>query len=61
MTSLTKQLGVNEMTDIIIRFVADYGYLPIITVDGKEVYRGEFKKTAQEAFDRAFAMKDKVQ
>lgn len=30
------------MTDMIIRYVDGYGYLPIVVVDGKEVYRGEF-------------------
>jgi hypothetical protein len=33
------------MTDLIIREVPGRGWLPIIEVDGKETYRGEFKKT----------------
>ena len=33
------------MIDIIIRVVPDYGFLPILEKDGKEVYRGEFQKT----------------
>ena len=33
------------MIDFIIRLVPGHGYLPIITKDGKEFYRGEFKKT----------------
>lgn len=48
------------MTDIIIRKVPHYGWLPIITIDGEEKYRGEFQKTAQLALERALAMKDKV-
>lgn len=48
------------MLDIIIRQVPNYGYLPIITVDGVEKYRGEFQKTAQLALERALSMKDKV-
>lgn len=48
------------MLDIIIRQVPDYGYLPIITVDGEEKYRGEFQKTAQLALEKALAMIDKV-
>lgn len=36
--------------DIIIRYVKVYGYLGILIIDGKEVYRtGDFKKTSQEA------------
>jgi hypothetical protein len=39
--------------DIIIREVKNYGYIPIVKdEDGKEVYRGEFQPTAQEALDR---------
>jgi hypothetical protein len=47
--------------DLITRFVDGYGWLPIITFDGKEIYRGEFKPTAQEAFDKCcdFAAKYK--
>lgn len=47
------------MTDIIVRFVPNYGYLPILIADGKEVYRGDFQKTAQQAFDRAFIQLEK--
>ena len=39
--------------DIVVRCVPSYGYLPIVTVDGKEVYRGEFQPDAQSAFERA--------
>lgn len=39
--------------DIIIRVVPNYGFLPIITLNYQEVYRGEFKNSAQEACDRA--------
>ena len=31
------------MTDYIIRFVDGYGYMPIVEVDGVEVYRGEYQ------------------
>lgn len=34
------------MKDYVIREVPGYGYLPIVQVDGVEVYRGEFKETA---------------
>ena len=37
------------MTDYILRFVDGLGYLPIIEIDGKETYRGEYQKTAEDA------------
>lgn len=37
------------MLDLIIRHVPGYGYLPLIEIDGKEVYRGEMWPTAGEA------------
>jgi hypothetical protein len=48
------------MLDIIIRTVPNYGYLPIITVDGEEKYRGEFKSTAALALSAAEAMLEKL-
>lgn len=42
-----------EMCDVIVRYVPHYGYLPIVTIDEKEVYRGEFQSQAYEAFDLA--------
>lgn len=51
-----------EYIDITIRFVPNYGFLPIIQVGQKntedEVYRGEFKATPQEAFDKAIVRFD---
>lgn len=44
------------MTDIIIRKVPNYGWLPIIMIDGKEQYRGEFRKTAEVALQYAQTM-----
>ena len=37
------------MSDCIIRIVNGYGYLPIITFNENEYYRGSFKKTISEA------------
>ena len=37
------------MTDLIIRFVEGYGFLPIIEVDGEEIYRGEYQLTSEVA------------
>lgn len=37
------------MTDMIVRIVDGYGYLPIVEVDGKEVFRGSFKEKAVDA------------
>lgn len=36
-------------TDLVARFVPGYGYLPIVTKNNKEVYRGEFQRSALEA------------
>ena len=53
--------------DYTVRFVPNYGYLPIVTVrihEGfggeKELYRGEFKTTAVLAFAAAYGMTDKL-
>lgn len=42
-----------DYVDIKIRCVKGYGYLPIVDVDGEEVYRGEFKENMDRAFKRA--------
>lgn len=36
-------------TEFIIRVVVGYGYLPILKVSGREVYRGEYAKTPEQA------------
>lgn len=43
------------MTDIIIRYVEGYNYLPIIQKDGKEIYRGEFQDTPLGALNKCTA------
>ncbi len=40
------------MTDIIIRHVPSLGYLPILEIDGTEVYRGEYKTTPKQALQK---------
>lgn len=37
------------MIDFVIRLVPYYGYLPIVMLDQKEVFRGSFKETPAEA------------
>lgn len=38
------------MTDLIVRCVGGYGFLPIVkTADGEEIYRGEFQLNAHDA------------
>jgi len=44
------------MTDLIVRVVEGYGYLPIIVQDGKEVYRGEFQETAELALSKLISI-----
>ena len=36
-----------DYVDFVVRYVPSYGYLPILFINGKEVMRGEFKKTAE--------------
>ena len=48
------------MIDIIIRIVPGYGFLPIITKDGKELYRGEFTQSAELALSKAEVMLEKI-
>jgi len=44
------------MTDYILRYVEDVGYLPILRVDNAEVYRGEYHDTYQGALDTLMGM-----
>lgn len=39
------------MIEMIQRRVRNYGWLPIIMENGKEVYRGEYKQTPAEALE----------
>ena len=41
------------MRTLRIDYIPDYGYLPSVTDDGREVYRGEFRDTPEEALERA--------
>ena len=38
------------MIDFTARFVDDLGYLPMLIIDGIEVYRGEYRPTLLSAF-----------
>ena len=49
MESCKDCLKIKKDSDLIIRVVHGCGYLPILTIDGKEVYRGEFRKTPEQA------------
>lgn len=40
-----------EYLDITVRFVPNYGWLPIISQDGKERFRGSFYKTQELAYE----------
>ena len=42
----------DPIMDFVIRCVPGYGFLPIIKEDEKEVYRGEFQKSADLAFNK---------
>jgi len=44
-----------EYYDITVRYVPNYGWLPIIFVVGKERFRGSFYKTREQAFAVAAA------
>ena len=35
--------------DLICRYVPNYGWLPIVLVEGKEFFRGSFQPTAEAA------------
>lgn len=39
-----------EYLDITVRFVPMYGWLPIISINGKEKFRGSFYKTQALAY-----------
>ena len=41
------------MRTLRIDYIQDYGFLPSVTDDGREVYRGEFRDTPEEALERA--------
>ncbi len=41
------------MRTLHIAHITNYGYLPSVTDDGREVYRGEFRDTPEEALERA--------
>ena len=41
------------MRTLRIDYIPDYGFLPSVTDDGREVYRGEFRDTPEEALERA--------
>jgi hypothetical protein len=46
-----------QFVDFTVRFVPKFGYLPILVSDtGKELYRGEFKYVAKDAFEAALKM-----
>ena len=49
------------MTDLIVRIVEGYGFLPIIEIDGKEVYRGEYQETAGEALVKCLVRVEELQ
>lgn len=58
-------MGKIEYYDIVVRFVPHYGYLPIVIAydekhSSEEVYRGEFKKTSDDAFKRANEVASKL-
>ena len=46
--------------DFVVRKVDSKRYIPIIMLDDKEVYRGEFKETPQEALEKCVEMASKV-
>ena len=48
------------MTDLIVRVVPGYGYLPIVKIDDKEVSRGEFQPSPLEALDKAFLAAERL-
>lgn len=41
------------MIETMQRHVKNYGWLPLIFEDGKEIHRGEFKQTPAEALEAA--------
>lgn len=46
-----------EFVDFTVRYVPSVGYLPmLVNENGKELYRGEFKTTAQAALKASLAM-----
>lgn len=46
-----------EFIDFTVRYIPSYGYLPLIVNENrKELYRGEFKRTAGDALKMALNM-----
>ena len=45
----------NQAIDYIIRVVPAYGFLPIIEIDGIEIYRGEFQKYPADALAKCLS------
>ena len=41
------------MRTLRIDYIPDYGFLPSVTEEGREVYRGEFRDTPEEALEHA--------
>lgn len=41
------------MRTLHIAHITNYGYLPSVTEEGREVYRGEFRDTPEEALEHA--------
>jgi len=41
-----------DVIDLIIRWVNGYGYLPMIKLESKETYRGEYQETAELALKK---------
>lgn len=48
------------MTDIILREVKGYGWLPIIEIDGREMYRGEYQHCEYTALLTAVNAREKL-
>lgn len=44
------------INDLVVRHVPGCGYVPLLIINGEEVYRGEFEKSAQIALLNAFAI-----
>lgn len=48
------------MIDIILRFDDDLGFLPILELNGKEKYRGEYQQNATDALERCMLAMRKI-
>ena len=40
------------MIDYTLRYVKDLGFMPILVIDGEEVYRGEYQGTIEQALEK---------